>query len=115
LELSDVEPKIYGTFGGRLYSLYISNEGINAVKRLLCVIGYMYQEIDYCPFLPNLTQLLLIKMNEEEAFSCLKVISEKSIKEKYYFYLSNAYFDSFIETFKDFMKKYLPNLTKRNF
>lgn len=55
--------------------MYLNSNGVLALKRVLWAIHKLNDGLNYCPQLPPLISILLIYLNEEEAFSiCHKLI-----------------------------------------
>ena len=85
-------------------------DGIKSAKRILCVLADHHLDIDYCPPLPDLVQLLLIIMNEKQAYATAHCMLEKSRESKWYFRTNKMQHALFIESFSDIIKKNIPNL-----
>ena len=88
----------------------LNADGIKAAKRLLCVLADHHLDIDYCPPLPDLVQMLLINMNEKQAYATLHCMLEKSRESKWYFRTNKMQHALFIESFSDIIRKNIPNL-----
>lgn len=116
------------TFGGSFkYSQqYISERGVEAAKRLLCIIATVHPEIEFSPFMPAIVVILLGFMKEAEAFAVIeaminstkkaKVEEEKGEKKsvfKQLLFLNRTDFVVFTKSFDSFMKKKYSKLVKK--
>ena len=55
--------------------MYLNSAGVLALKRILWALHKTYDRLIYCPLLPSLISIILIYLNEEEAFElCDKLI-----------------------------------------
>jgi len=62
--------------------LYINEEGVKALKRILWVLSNLHPEINFSPQIVNLTSLLLVYNTEEEAYVIVKKLISSSAHEK---------------------------------
>ncbi|KAF0972355.1 hypothetical protein FDP41_009258 [Naegleria fowleri] len=88
----------------------LTHEGVKAAKRILCVLADHHIDIDYCPPIPDLVQILLIIMNEKQTYATVHCMLEKSRESKWYFRTNKMQHALFIESFSDIIKKNIPNL-----
>lgn len=53
---SSVNPRIVAEFGGKFKpgQHFLTEQGIEAAKRVLCILAAQNPEVDYCPVLPDL-------------------------------------------------------------
>jgi hypothetical protein len=111
----DVKPSIVAEFGGKLNpeEHYLTDEGIEAAKRLLCVIGSRYSEVEYCPSLIQLICYLLYIMDEHEVYGIVSRMVERNMKDGWYFRITKLTHQLFVESFKDILKKSLQTVYKR--
>ena len=116
LKFFDVKPTIIAEFGGKFNEEehYFNEDGIQAVKRLLCVIGNRYSEVEYCPSLIYIICFLLYIMDEFEVYGCVSKMVERNMKDNWYFRITKLTHQLFLESFKDILKKSLTIVWKRN-
>ena len=103
------------TFGGSfVYSLqYINESGVEAAKRLLCVIATAHPEIEFSPFIPAIVVVLLGFMFEADAFAVIECVIERTKKEKRYIFLHRAEFMAFAKSFDTFFAKKYSKAARR--
>lgn len=57
---------------------YLTPEGGNMLRRVLCVIKHLNPDITYCPLLEPITSILLHYFDEEQTFSIVSGLLSKS-------------------------------------
>ena len=57
---------------------YLTTEGGNMLRRVLCVIKHLNPDITYCPMLEPITSILLHYFDEEQTFSIVSGLLSKS-------------------------------------
>eukprot|EP00698_Gefionella_okellyi_P004513 TRINITY_DN14142_c0_g1_i1.p1 TRINITY_DN14142_c0_g1~~TRINITY_DN14142_c0_g1_i1.p1 ORF type:complete len:593 (-),score=79.08 TRINITY_DN14142_c0_g1_i1:45-1799(-) len=102
------------TFGGHFREDVhcLSDQGIEAVKRLLCLLRMQNPGIDYVPQLPDLVGLLLLYVNEKQAFYIAQTMLDKSRKTNWFFNMSRTANASFLTAFNQMVARHLPDLAK---
>ncbi|KAL0480538.1 TBC1D24 [Acrasis kona] len=106
-----IHPRSFNDFGGSLPENGILNyEGVMACKRVLNILGENHGDLEYCRMLPQLTYMFMSIMNEHETYSTLHCMVEISRNNKKYFRINKMQYALFMETFKDVIKKKVPNL-----
>lgn len=101
------------TFGGKLEfeNLYLTDEGIQVAKRLLCIIAMEHPNVYYTPMLPNLVSIFLHFMDENEVYACIYQMLMESNKNQWYFHTTKKEHLLFLFAFK---KIVLTNQSARN-
>ena len=111
LKIEEIQPIIFATFGGKLSKKnYLNEEGIYALKRILCVLGFKHPQIEYAPFLINLTSHLLYFIEEENCFLILNSLLTKSIKNEKFFKKHLKSHLLFLQSLKDLIHLSLPKI-----
>ena len=118
-KISDVNPKIYPTFGGHFKPkfYFLNEEGEIAAKRILCVLGFHHANLEYCPRIVHICCLLLSVMEE---FECYQVIANmlRISKDTNFYMRLNIYenaihfysFDKMIEKYASKIATHLRNI-----
>eukprot|EP01105_Mastigella_eilhardi_P028972 TRINITY_DN995_c0_g2_i3.p1 TRINITY_DN995_c0_g2~~TRINITY_DN995_c0_g2_i3.p1 ORF type:complete len:713 (-),score=137.71 TRINITY_DN995_c0_g2_i3:49-1878(-) len=103
---------VFPMFGGSLQEQchYLTVEGVEAAKRILCMIGTENPDVEYCPMIPDILLLLLTYMDEAEAYALLSTLLARSKQDHYYFNLNRAQAAQFYLTFNDLVKTKLSNV-----
>lgn len=111
LKPTHVNPSIFPEFGGKLdiREHYLTKEGIEAVKRILCCLAYTI-DIEYSPSIVTIICLLLTIMPEAYVFCVLEKMMERSVKDNWWFRTKKLSHQLYLEAFKDVLKKNLPNV-----
>ena len=88
--------------------LYLNSAGVLALKRILWALHKTYDGLTYCPLLPSLVSILLIYLNEEEAFElCYKLIEHS---EDIHLIKRKEEFNQFIQEIVDVTVREEPKL-----
>lgn len=100
-------------FGG---SIHADNpcllvDGKLVQQRLLCMIASTMATIDFCPALPELIGLLLLFLNEEEAFIAATWVLRRSIKDRQYLCTSVKDLTAHIMTLRTLIGVTFPQLS----
>uniref|UniRef100_A0A7S1PIT7 Rab-GAP TBC domain-containing protein n=1 Tax=Percolomonas cosmopolitus TaxID=63605 RepID=A0A7S1PIT7_9EUKA len=115
LRFSDVQPRLYPEFGGKLElsadnGCYLNDDGKSAAKRVLCILAEMHKDVDCCPTLPDAVHALLIVMNEHDACSCVSAMLGLSKQTQWYFRTSRMQHALFVESFSNLIRTILPEV-----
>eukprot|EP01130_Rhizamoeba_saxonica_P003026 TRINITY_DN1313_c0_g1_i2.p1 TRINITY_DN1313_c0_g1~~TRINITY_DN1313_c0_g1_i2.p1 ORF type:complete len:487 (-),score=73.48 TRINITY_DN1313_c0_g1_i2:1043-2503(-) len=103
-------------FGGELKyePHYLTIMGEDACKRILCIIGMEYPDINFCPFMPDLVNVFLHYLSEENTYYIIHTIFSRAKEEEYiHIFLSLKEFSAFVKTFNDIVRMQLPKIWKR--
>ncbi|KAJ3037593.1 hypothetical protein HDV00_001481 [Rhizophlyctis rosea] len=90
------------------YSGYQTDEGINALRRVLYAYSYHEPEIGYCQAMNIVVSVLLIYLTEEQAFWILTVLCERMLPGYYSTNMFGAVIDNHV--FDHLVGKYMPIL-----
>ncbi|KAJ1512666.1 hypothetical protein HMI54_007362 [Coelomomyces lativittatus] len=109
---------IYPQFGGSfpLNLLYLSSKGVFTVGRILTIIAYDYPNVEYCPFIPALTSLLLHHVGPDDVLGTLNHMLKSSLANPNvwtYFPTYKADIKAFNFAFTELVQAQLPKLGKR--
>ncbi|RKO87204.1 rab-GTPase-TBC domain-containing protein, partial [Blyttiomyces helicus] len=88
------------------YSGYQTEEGINALRRVLYAFSYHQPEIGYCQAMNIVVSVLLIYLTEEQAFWILTVLCERMLPGYYSVNMVGAVVDNHV--FETLVGKYMP-------
>eukprot|EP01080_Neovahlkampfia_damariscottae_P003554 gene3554-6289_t len=111
LKIENIKPTIYATFGGKLSKKnYLNESGKNALKRVLCVLGFKYPQIEYAPFVINFISHLLCFVQEEDCFTILNSLFLKSVKNEKFFKKNLKSHLLFLQATKDSIHQQLPKI-----
>ncbi|PPQ85269.1 hypothetical protein CVT25_010042 [Psilocybe cyanescens] len=88
------------------YAGYQSEEGINALRRVLRAYSYMNPELGYCQAMNILAAAILIYMSEEQAFWLLEVLCGRLLPGYYAPSMHGTLLDQ--RVFESLVQKYLP-------
>jgi len=91
---------------------FLNPEGLNAAKRILCVLADQNPDIEYSPAIPEMVHILLMIMNEKQAYAAIHQMVKRSKKDSWYFRLNKIQNALFVETMKDIISKKIPNIAK---
>ncbi|KAI9325982.1 rab-GTPase-TBC domain-containing protein [Zopfochytrium polystomum] len=91
------------------YSGYQSEEGINALRRVLYAFSFHDPEIGYCQAMNIVVSVLLIYMTEEQAFWVLTVLSDRMLPQYYSTNMVGAVVDNHV--FEHLVHKFMPILS----
>jgi hypothetical protein len=92
---------------------FLTSSGLNAAKRILCVLADQNPDVEYSPSVPEMVHILLMIMNERQAYTTISQMIKLSRKQNWYFRLNKMQNALFVETFKDIIAKKIPNIAKR--
>ncbi|KAJ3221518.1 hypothetical protein HK099_003430 [Clydaea vesicula] len=91
------------------YPGYQTEEGINTLRRVLYAYSYFNREIGYCQAMNIVVSLLLIYLNEEQAFWILTVLTERLLPGYYSVNMVGAVIDNHV--FETLVGKFMPVLS----
>jgi len=91
---------------------YLNPNGLSAAKRILCVLADQNPDIEFAPSIPEMVHILLMIMNERQAYATVHQMVKHSRKGNWYFRLNKIQNVLFVETFKDIIAKKIPNVAK---
>ncbi|KAJ3127151.1 hypothetical protein HK098_006699 [Nowakowskiella sp. JEL0407] len=91
------------------YSGYQTDEGINALRRVLYAFSFHDPEIGYCQAMNIVVSVLLIYLTEEQAFWILSVLCERLLPGYYSTNMVGAVVDNHV--FETLVAKYMPILS----
>jgi hypothetical protein len=108
-------PAVVPDFGGvlRFEQHCLNRKGINAARRVLCVLAETFPILMFCPPLPDVVCILLLYVTEAEAFICGYGLIEKSLSEKsrYWFFRTTKKSRSvMMRTCEGLVEKRIPEL-----
>ncbi|KAJ3052498.1 hypothetical protein HK097_006137, partial [Rhizophlyctis rosea] len=92
------------------YSGYQTDEGINALRRVLYAYSYHEPEIGYCQAMNIVVSVMLIYLTEEQAFWILTVLCERMLPGYYSTNMFGAVIDNHV--FDHLVGKYMPILAE---
>ena len=105
-----VVPYFEGKFVPNIYCL--KKEGIDAAKRILCLLAHNHPSCSFVPQLPDMVLLFLHFLSEEETyFVCSLSLSNEN---KLYLFKNKKSFYSFRDAFVHLIKRKLPKVEKSN-
>lgn len=114
--IESVQPRMFADFGGHLDTdsehCYLTQEGITAAKRILCVLNDRNQDIDFCPMIPSIVSILLTHLDEAETYAALYHMIYVTRRVKWFFRLNKMDHALFVESFKDLLRKRLPDVSR---
>ncbi|KAI8919464.1 rab-GTPase-TBC domain-containing protein [Powellomyces hirtus] len=88
------------------YSGYQTEEGINALRRVLYAFSWHEPEIGYCQAMNIVVSVLLIYLTEEQAFWILTILCERMLPGYYSTNMVGAVVDNHV--FETLVAKYMP-------
>ncbi|KNC97733.1 uncharacterized protein SPPG_06734 [Spizellomyces punctatus DAOM BR117] len=88
------------------YSGYQTEEGINALRRVLYAFSWHEPEIGYCQAMNIVVSVLLIYLTEEQAFWILTVLCDRMLPGYYSTNMVGAVIDNHV--FETLVAKYMP-------
>lgn len=91
------------------YDGYQTDEGINALRRVLYAYSYYDPEVGYCQAMNIVVSLLLIYLSEEQAFWIVTVMCERLLPGYYSVNMVGALVDN--KVFESLVEKYMPILS----
>ena len=106
----DIEKDVDRTFPDHQYFRH-SGQGISALRRVLQAFALHNPDVGYCQSLNFVAGMMLIFMNEEDAFWLLVTVVETILPDDYYTKsMVGTYVDQFV--LAHIIKKFLPNIHK---
>jgi len=96
------------TFGGvfRTEDHYLSEDGSEAAKRVLCTLAMENPTIEYLPVIPDLVCILLHFMEESNAYVVANLMLNERNPNRYYFMATKKGITLFLYTFDDLLNKH---------
>jgi hypothetical protein len=79
--------------------IHLTPKRIQQAKAILCVFASTHAMLTHCPFLPDLTCVLLIFFNEAKTYEYLERMLKRSHQDEYYFTTNGAGFLKWMRTF----------------
>jgi len=96
------------TFGGvfRSEDHYLTEEGSEAAKRILCTLAMENPTIEYLPVIPDLVCILLHFMEESNVYAVASLMLSERNPNRYYFKPTKKGITLFLYTFDDLLNKH---------
>ncbi|KAH3757115.1 TBC1 domain family member 24 [Pelomyxa schiedti] len=91
---------------------YVTDDGIEAAKRILVLIAMDHPDIQCCPAIPDCVLLLLTFLTEHEVYLAMRYMIAVSVKSRLYFNVVAQHSSSFLSAFGSLVRKKLPKVTK---
>ncbi|GAM27962.1 hypothetical protein SAMD00019534_111380 [Acytostelium subglobosum LB1] len=93
---------------------FLNDQGIDHVKRILTVLALRCPEVEYCPSIPDILQMLLLFLSDVEAYTVLNLLIQQSKTNIKFRYLNITNRDciSFSLTFDTLFEMTVPKLYK---
>eukprot|EP00475_Leptophrys_vorax_P014469 TRINITY_DN20797_c0_g1_i1.p1 TRINITY_DN20797_c0_g1~~TRINITY_DN20797_c0_g1_i1.p1 ORF type:complete len:680 (+),score=154.86 TRINITY_DN20797_c0_g1_i1:273-2312(+) len=89
---------------------FLTDEGVNAMKRILVLVHRIHYDLTFCPYIVDLAAVALGFMTERETFYLLHSILKMSAKDSWYLPLSAKHFAICTETIRLLIEDKLPVL-----